>query len=192
MFEPWIGKHYRDTGLLLLGESSYSWEVDGRKVSPSPQHPQDLVHDIVANFKHQGLGFMRTLTRGLTNDESPSAERSCCVWEMVSFTNYVSVVVGDGPRQRPTAGQWETAKTEFPRLLDLLNPSRIVVLGGDLWDHMPPATYGDGRGAQAYRLQSGELCWCLPLPHPSRGLSWKLLAATIYFVYAGQLLETWS
>jgi hypothetical protein len=61
MFEPWIGKHYRDTGLLLLGESSYSWEVDGRKVSPSPQHPQDLVHDIVANFKHQGLGFMRTL-----------------------------------------------------------------------------------------------------------------------------------
>jgi len=73
MFEPWIGKHYRDTGLLLLGESSYSWEVDGRKVSPSPQHPQDLVHDIVANFKHQGLGFMRTLTRGLTNDESPSA-----------------------------------------------------------------------------------------------------------------------
>jgi hypothetical protein len=33
MFEPWIGKHYRDTGLLLLGESSYSWEVDGRKVT---------------------------------------------------------------------------------------------------------------------------------------------------------------
>jgi hypothetical protein len=192
MFEPWRGANYESTRLLLLGESAYSWEEDAHIIDPSPHHPVEIVRHIVDDFDYGGLGFMRTLTRGLANEEWPSKERCELVWNKVAFTNYVPGTVGHKARVRPSPDKWKQAKLEFPDLLEQLKPLRLIVLGLEMWDddHMPPASVGGGSGAQAYRLSSGELCWCLPLAHPSahgsKRTSWRQLAAAVYFHYADQ------
>jgi hypothetical protein len=192
MFTPWLGPYFYQTRLLILGESAYSWNDDAGKLCvPKQDHPSLLVEHIKRNF--DGSRFMRVVSQGLANDERPTVEMLSFVWDRVAFTNYVPETVGKyldpQDRPRPTPSQWERAKTEFRDLLKLIQPLRLIVLGRTMWDAMPRTDYGDGKGAQAYRLSTHELCWCHPLPHPSRGLDWRRLAATIYFSVGDTLIQ---
>jgi hypothetical protein len=195
MFTPWKGHEFHGTRLLILGESAYSWEDDsGILREPGPDHSILLVEDAKKDIDRSR--FMKMVSQGLANDENPSIERLAEVWNKVAFTNYVPELVGKfivpKDRPRPSSRHWERAKAEFRDILELIEPLRLIVLGRTMWEEMPAADYGDGKGAQAYELSTGELCWCQPLPHPARGLDWRRLAATIYFAVGDSLSNSAS
>jgi hypothetical protein len=69
MSEPWIGREYDTTHLLLLGESAYSW-MEGEEVRhPSPRHAIELVEEVLRG-KQSGR-FMTMLSRGLARRGKP-------------------------------------------------------------------------------------------------------------------------
>lgn len=93
MFTPWKGSRYDQTRLLLLGESAYSWEEEGKRINPSPDHSIECVEAVVADGKGT---FFRTLTRAIANEEFPSQKRRRECWNLVAFNNFVPVTIGLG------------------------------------------------------------------------------------------------
>lgn len=192
MSEPWIGQHYDATRLLLLGESAYSWAEDGETKHPSDRHSCDLVEWAIADFegcRSGGLGFIVTLSRALAGEESPSRERLRYVWDRVAFTNYVTQPVGLGSRVRPSAESWEEARNAFPRTVEQLKPSRIIVLGLTMWGRMPSTQLYFTDYMQAYRRSDGVLSFGYAVNHPSAGLGWRDLAPLIHFTYGNELSD---
>ena len=193
-FQPWVGKHYRETRLLLLGESAYSWRDETNKLChPTPDLPTEIIREILDldNFGsvNYNMRFMKMLSRALAGEEEPSKERLCHVWQRVAFTNYVGGTTGEGPGNRPTREMWEAAKRAFhPDILNELRPRRIIVLGKVMWSKMPEVAYEDmymTDDVQGYLLEDGSVavCWVLP----GRGLSWIRLADIIHFTLGPEL-----
>lgn len=185
--QAWIGENYDSTRLLLLGESAYSWhEENGDLRHPSLRHSIDLVEDVLHDFA-SAPAFIRMLSRALANEVDPSAELLRAVWQKVAFTNYVTGTVGEGPRQRPSPEMWNGAKEALPGLLAELRPRRAVVLGKTMWSKMPECEVRITDDVQGYRLPDGSLALCWALNHPSRGLSWRQLAAVVQFACEREL-----
>lgn len=180
MFEPWIGRDYKRSRLLLLGESAHSWMAGGELVHPSPRHSIELVDETIADFSN-ATAFMKSLTRGVAGEESPNKAACEAAWNRVAFTNYVPVTVGDAGRVRPTDEMWETAREEFPALLDRLKPRTVIVLGLEMWGKMPDARIFITNDVQGYRLKDGGIAMCWAVNHPTAGLSWRRLASAIPF-----------
>lgn len=176
-WKPWIGRRFAELRLLLLGESAYSWLENGEVVHPSAEHSIGLVEELLAG---KPVKFMRTLSRGLTGEENPDAQRLQHVWDCVAFTNYVPGSVGEGAAIRPAPHMWDSATNLFPSLLAQLEPRRIIVLGKTMWSKMPPSDIYFTDDVQGYRLPSGRMAMCWAVDHP-RGLSWRNLAAVIQF-----------
>jgi hypothetical protein len=186
MFAPWLGSNYSATRLLLLGESCYSWDENGVRRSPSPRHSIEIVERAIEDFEHSS-GFMKTLSRAITNKEKPSRERLDHCWNQLAFTNFVPRSL-DGPRERPSVELWKQAREEFPQILDRLKPTRVIVLGKQMWANMPETSVTFNDDVQGYSLPMGETCYCWAVYHPARGLSWQTLAGFVYFV-CGQALS---
>lgn len=179
--EPWIGNAYAHTGLLLLGESAYSWEEEGVVRHPSPYHATELVEWVKAGFSDANR-FMRLLSRALSGTYEPSPEQLSTAWDRVAFTNYVPGTVGFGPRLRPSGKMWEAAERRFLNdLLPSLQPRRIIVLGRTMWGRMPERSSVINEDVQSYRNLDGTAAICWAVSHPSRGLSWSSLAAIVQF-----------
>ena len=189
-FRPWIGKHYDETRLLLLGESAYAWwdENDQRR-DPTLDHPTEMVREVLDDFgSANDMPFMKMLSRGLAGEEDPSKERLHHVWHRVAFTNYVGGTAGEAPRERPTPDMWEAADRAFhPDILNKLRPRRIIVIGKTMWSKMPDADVYMTEDVQSYLLEDGSIAVCWALPHTAAGLSWTRLADTIHFVLGREL-----
>jgi hypothetical protein len=186
MFQPWKGREYDSTRLLILGESTYSWlEADERR-HPSPQHSIETVRWAIDNFPNCGR-FFAMVSRALANEENPTKDRLQYVWDRVAFTNYVSVTVSvtveDGPRTRPTPVMWADAKRDFLPEVSKLAPKRVIVLGTTMWGEMPEADIYITDDVQGYRLGDGEIMMCCAVNHPAGGLSWRKLASVVHFTY---------
>ena len=193
-FRPWVGEHYNETRLLLLGESAYSWQDEnGQWQRPTPDLPTEIVKEVLDDFRSaDDMRFMKMLSRGLAGAEEPSKERLYHVWHRVAFTNYIGGTTGEAPRERPTRDMWEAAKHAFrPDILNKLRPRRIIVLGKDLWGMMPEIMPETGvymlDDVQGYLLDDHSVAVCWALPHPAGGLSWTRLADTIHFALGGEL-----
>ncbi len=186
MIEPWVGAEYWKTGLLLLGESVYLLEKDGVLVDRGPRHAIHLVEDCFDN-PHLFRGFIATVSRGICGVPDPSPTHLREAWSRVAFTNYVATPVGIGASTRPSEPQWAAAKAEFPALLERLKPRRIIVLGKTMWSRMPGVDLMYTDDVQGYRLSDGSMAVCWALHHPSRGLSWRTLAAVIQFACGPEL-----
>ena len=192
---PWKGPHFASTRLLLLGESAYSWRNDrGEVVHPSAQHPTEQVRGIIAKFDDPDQPFMQALSRALTNEKAPQRDRLGFVWDRVAFANFVPGTVGvrgETDNTRPGRNDWERGRSEFPALLEEVKPLRMIQFGTVAWSELPSADVGEGLGAHAFRLSTGELCWCQAFAHPAHGgVSWRTLASAIYFTFADQFRAT--
>lgn len=120
---------------------------------------------------------MPCLTRGLAGEEMPCRERRCKVWNLVAFTNYVPETVGEGPRVRPTRKMWIAAERAFPKLLERLQPQRVLVLGKGMWDRMPKKDMDSTDDGRWFINGEVEIKWVY---HPCSGrMSWKRLADVI-------------
>lgn len=189
-FRPWVGEHYDETRLLLLGESAYSWRDGNNQLrDPTPDLPTEMVKEVLDDFRSaDDMRFMKMLSRGLAGEEEPSKEQLYYVWNRVALTNYIGGTVGEGPRKRPTSGMWKAAKRAFhPDILNELRPRRIIVLGKDMWSQMPETNVYMTDDVQGYFLDDGSVAVCFALHHPARGLSWARLADTIHFALGREL-----
>jgi hypothetical protein len=186
MGEPWKGKHYDLTHMLILGESAYSWDEDGEIQHPDENHAIGSVEWTIENFD-QSARTMRMISRALAGEEWPSAERLKFVWNRVAFTNFVDGTVGEGARKRPTAAMWADAQLKFLPLLEHIRPRRVIVLGQDLWSNMPETDLYITDAVQGYRLADGTHAICQQVPHPAAGLSWRQLAAIVFFKHEREL-----
>ena len=179
--KPWIGEHYDETGLLLLGQSAWSWRDEKNKLQhPTPNLPTIMVKEVLDDFSRSAddMRFMKMLSQGLAGEKEPSKERLHHVWHLVAFTNYIGGTTGEGPGTPPTRAMWEAAKRAFhPDILNKLRPRRIIVLGKDMWSKMPNTEVYINKDVQGYLLEdrSVAVCWALP----SQGLGWTQLANTI-------------
>lgn len=182
MFEPWIGEDYESSRLLLLGESVYRWRENEGWHEPDSKHSISSVRDTINDFKGASK-FFKLISRALAGSHEPSSDQVRAGWSRVAFTNFVGDLVGDGPRTRPTKDMWERTRSGFPDLIASLpiSPKYIVVLGVELWSEMPPTVLEATEALQAYRFDD-ELCWCLAVRHPSRGLGWEHLNAVLRFL----------
>ena len=161
-FKPWVGKHYDETRLLLLGENDKRLD-----------HPTETVIKVLDGIK--GASDMSLLSQGLAGDEKLSKERLHHVWHRVAFTYYVG----------------ETKSDFCSNILNKLRPRRIIILGTELWKKMPNVTATDvymTDDVQGYSLEDGSVTVCFALDDPAtRMLSWKRLADTIHFALGREL-----
>ena len=178
MWTPWQGQNYEARRLLLLGESCYSWRENGELIHPQPDHPVMLAEWAMAE-PNTSISFLRKLTRALCGVEAPSIEQAQTAWQSVAFTNYVPVAVGEGHAANPDATAWARAASELPKLLNLLAPRIVIVLGRTMWNRMPETQVILGDYVHGYKLENGETTMCHVIAHPSRGPSWTEYAAFI-------------
>lgn len=84
----------------------------------------------------KAIRFFTVAARLLGADANSRATRME-FWNQVAFYNYVQGIVGNSARQRPTEAQWSSARAPFTDVLDELKPEVVVVLGRELWNHLP-------------------------------------------------------
>ncbi len=180
MWQAWIGSKYEGRGLLILGESCYAWQEDGKLRQPQPDHPIFMAQDAMTAFP-RGQRFIDMVSRGICNKYAPNLEEVVSAWETIAFTNYVPNCVGTGARVRPSPEAWKQAGDEWQLVLARLMPRNIIVLGRGMWGEMPKTQVLLSKDVQGYRLSDDSIAMCRATWHPSGGLGWSTLAAEIAF-----------
>ncbi|MGH9605485.1 MAG: hypothetical protein ACRD3N_07275 [Terracidiphilus sp.] len=181
-FEPWIGKNYGKSKLLVLSESAYSWQEDGSLVHPGPSHPTCQVLHWMEHFGKQK--YHTAMARALCGKEMPTYEERKRAWNGVAFSIFVPGTVGLGARNRPKREMFDKAVGPFLDLLENIRPHKVLVTGKAMWNQMPGCQAYLCDGLQAYMLSNGPLVWCLAVPHPcnrekGEGFAWERVAAAI-------------
>ena len=175
-FWPWIGERFKepDNGLLVLGESHYG--------TPSDDYPE-LTRDVVAGYlKNTSGSFFTNVAQVVTGKhwtEDGMDIRSA--WHSVAFYNYVPVLLPKA-RLRPTPEQWDRGSAPFLAVVDALRPAQVLVLGHDLWGHVPGRKDKrielTGKAWDLYYVPAGDReIPMLPIMHPkSGGFSWRAMS----------------
>ncbi|MCY4613193.1 MAG: hypothetical protein OXB94_06195 [Nitrospira sp.] len=163
-FRPWVGEHYDETKLLLLGAW---WDENNQRRNPSLDLPKKMVKEVLNDFASSNR-FMKMLSRGLVGEEEPSKELLRRVWHRVAFTYYVG----------------ETKSDFCSNILNKLRPWRIIVIGRTLWSKMPNADVYMTDDVQGYLFdEDRSVAVCLAHPYPG----WARLADTIHFALGREL-----
>jgi hypothetical protein len=179
LFDPWVGGKYKSgSGLLIISESAYCWEVDGLRECPKADHPtgNTVQHWALQNFEERGKEgrYPATVTRALCGKLSPTLEERTTAWDEVAYSIFVQTAMPDR-HHRPCEEDFAEAQQPFLDLLEDLRPARVLVTGVTAWKNMPPTQLQSTNDLQAYRLRDGHLCWCRVARHP-RILSWRDLS----------------
>ena len=181
-FQPYIGKSYKTTRLLLISESVYSWLENDQEQTPTRSHPEKSVNHWIDNFP-KGKYFA-AITRALCGTERPTLPERKQAWNQCAYSIYVQDPLGLGAHQRPTLKQFKNSGPAFLKLIEKLQPAKVIITGKQMWNLMPECHVELTPDLQAYELKNGSLVWCLALPHPSsrtkeRGFDWKKAGKSI-------------
>lgn len=129
--DVWVGCRWHETGLLILGESSY------RKEGTEVWRPDYR--------KQQSIGYVQgqwdaKLERNITSTIAGRAAgevRRQDVWATFAMDNYISdslvEIPPGGDRPVVTRQQWRNAALRLPPLLSELQPTHVLVLGKGLF-----------------------------------------------------------
>lgn len=139
-FLPWVGEQYtasrHGVRVLVLGESHY-----GDPEDYAPDFTQNVIRDYAFQSGFRFFTMTTKLLRGTTDE--PTAEERRDAWQHVAFYNFIQEFVGNAGRIRPTAGMWRDAASALEEVVAELRPDVILVLGYQMWDHLPelPVTW---------------------------------------------------
>jgi hypothetical protein len=136
-FKPWVGKNYFKGDIfpkrvLVLGESHYEWDPN-IPLTEFPTFDCIQIQDQIDGKKKQ---FWTKIVIAFLN-RYPLPEDRGRFWHSVAFYNYVQEPVGFGARTRPTKEMWINSQQSFFEILQEYNPHCIIVLGFELWKHLP-------------------------------------------------------
>ena len=184
-FHPWVGDKYSksDNKILILGESHYDWEGDGRKHKAigrnfTIEYIDGLIcHDIRSNYGNKGT--WTKLEKAFIGESDKKYNESTieAFWHSVSFYNFVQKSVSNGSRVSPASDNFKKSIPAFEEVISHLKPHVIIILGMRLWGHLPVALdsksfKADGRITDSviYNYKNGR-CFAFPIYHPSAGFN---------------------
>lgn len=179
-FYPWVGKNYdkkQSSKLLLIGESHYEKKKNDSK---------NLTKEVVKNFlkeKDMRTPFFKNVGFILNpkNVYTP--------WNNIAFANAIQICLSDAKSQ-PTDEEIATILPAFNEYLNLLKPSKVLILSRRLWEHwLWKCNWGskaskhlkaNGKQSQVWEYKyNGGNCLCMGIYHPSSigfsPKSWKPL-----------------
>ena len=172
-FHPWVGANYGNSSLfgvpfLILGESHYEWKegVD----------TPDLTRHLVAEEANDEWSYPYfTRIYKIVIGKEPIAEGRKLFWNSVAYYNYIQQVVGTRARQRPTWQMWQEAREPFIKMLQMIKPRCVLVLGEGLWKNLPRATkvgpilqvYDERRDTRLYKTDADNLALVGRINHPA-------------------------
>jgi hypothetical protein len=202
MADYWKGEAYAQGSnilggarLFILGEAHYHDEASVGTLIPN------ITIDVINLYLNDQLGsnatFFRRVERLVSKRFSQGlnrAEREN-FWHSVIFSNYIPVVVGNGPGERPTEELWNgSAGQEFIENVAKTEAEIVLVCGTELWrrkkfHHAVPAAYHVGQRAyEAHEIRWSEDWGAVAahIPHPSgsRGWSYERCNSVINYLFA--------
>lgn len=138
VFKPWIGKDYGKRSiwggpLLLIGESHYDWKD---RTTPYCGVTRFCVRRTIAGekgskFYGNVLKLFRSALEPLSNKDFGNKD----FWDSVAFYNYVQSML-PGIRSPLPSGMWEMSEEPFLEVIEKLRPSRMLVMGSEVWNHI--------------------------------------------------------
>jgi hypothetical protein len=187
MSEPFIGSNYArpdnifgGARIMILGEAHYS------EHHPVGEYFPNLTKEVITSLLAGQLGrkalFFRRVERLLTGclpkGKAPSAE---AIWSSLIFQNFVPVIAGKKPKDRPAPWMWKVqAHDDLRRTVKEKEVEIVLVCGTELWREKPfdiafPDAYAAaGRTFEAHELTYAETFNALAahIPHPSGSRGW--------------------
>lgn len=195
---PWVGINYKDSifgkRLLILGESYYCDDHDDCGGCPP-------VRDILCNYRFIHIiikiildkeknGFYTKLHHLITDKDKYTTEQ---FWNNICFTNYVLQSVASQSRIRPINEMWKGSGEAFVETLKLFEPDKLLILGEELWKHLPGTTDKEWEDDMAYEKEKCHSFYCnltnkrihsLVIDHPqSFGFDYSCKAVVRSFVW---------
>ncbi|HEV2349202.1 MAG TPA: hypothetical protein VG028_05075 [Terriglobia bacterium] len=137
---PYVGCNYTRANcwgvtMLVLGESHYMEEGEPGQLL-DPLFTRDVVGEVLEGVKKPAFNFFTKVAGLFYGGRRPTENERCEFWRSVAFYSFVQVCVGNAPRQRPTSEMWHHARQPFKETLRILRPEFVLVLGGDLAEHL--------------------------------------------------------
>lgn len=173
-FRPWKGIHYEgglfQKRILIVGTSHYQWN---KNISLTENLTTECVEEQLNGIRTHP--FWTKIVAAFLN-RRPSLQDKRQFWHGVAFYNYVQFNVGFGPRIPPKGDMWVRSKAGFMEVLQTLAPECVIVLGYELWKHLPPFGHKGPpmEGAKQtetwrYPLDNGREVLAYAILHPSSG-----------------------
>lgn len=168
--EVWVGDRYNKgfflgKRVLVLGESHYEWE--GRDI-PTSEMTIYCVKTHIQDRSKRAPVFWRKIDEMFFGYE-PTLNEKEELWSSLAFTNYVARVLEDR-KSRPTLAMWRESEEEFKRLLMTIRPNFVLVLGRELWTHLPPE---NTKGPEITGAKRSETCYYTMNELGSRALAYS-------------------
>ncbi|WP_200945947.1 hypothetical protein [Rhizobium sp. Leaf391] len=201
MADFWRGDFYGQSDnilggarLMVLGEAHY------HHCAPIGSDIPEITKDVVNAYIEGRLGsnaqffrrVERLVTKRLNNGLAP--EQSAAFWHSVIFSNYIPVIAGNRPGDRPPEELWNgEASHEFVANVKRTEAEIVLVCGTELWRRKPvhqaiSAAYQVG----ARHYEAHEINWspdwgavAAHIPHPSgsRGWSYKRCVPVVDYLF---------
>jgi hypothetical protein len=126
--QPWIGDSWKQTGILILGESWYDNEVK--------------LEEYIPNWINKGQSdylFSRifNVCSGFHTSNATLQQREI-FWSKIIFHNFVNWSVGKERKDRPKPDDYLLAKRQLPEMLREIMPRKIWLLGKEQIEHSKP------------------------------------------------------
>lgn len=201
MSDIWKGDFYGQDNFLggarlfILGEAHYHDKAPVGTLIP------EMTNDVVNRYLGDQLGFNATFFRRVERlvskrfSEGLTKQERHDFWHSVIFSNYIPVVAGSGPGDRPSEELWNgAAGSEFVENVKRTEAEIVLVCGTELWrrkkfHHAIPAAYTVAeRAYDAHEIRWSN-DWCAVaahIPHPSgsRGWSYERCNPVIDFLFS--------
>jgi hypothetical protein len=187
MSEPFIGTTYAHSDnifggarIMILGEAHYS--ADHPVGTYLPEFTKGVVASLLAGQLGRKALFFKRLERLLTGQsgQGMAAPREA-IWSSLIFQNFIPVIAGKRPQERPAPWMWQgQAHDALRKTVKEQEVEIILVCGTELWRQKPfdvayPGSYTAGdRTFEAHELTYGDNFNAIAthIPHPSGSYGW--------------------
>jgi hypothetical protein len=149
-FNPWVGEHYRDSGLdgvklLVLGESQYGSPgeftdpVRGTTTGEDPSATREIIRDYAILRSKSFFTKILKVVLGVPAGEQVTHDQRTEFWNGVAFYNFIQWWMPK-PKYPTTEEMWSEGLLAFSETLIELKPDVLLVLGRHLKNRLPPLT----------------------------------------------------
>jgi hypothetical protein len=172
-FQPWVGSRYYDNGnLFLFGESHYLDDVPNEEDDFSAGYDNMTIETIRDNHlaeKDMRTPYFRNIGRLFYPNDYYT------IWNEISFANAIQIGMPNAKSQ-PGSREIATIAPAFKLYLDVLKPSKVLVLSKRLWNYWLPEDNGqyvrqisaNGKYSTVWEYQyEGGRCLAMGIKHPS-------------------------
>lgn len=165
---PHIGKNYKGTHLLIVGESLYT----DRKHKKEYKDKGKLKEIIKKNAIDKEVKLFKNLNRTIMGTEG--GYNTQAIWENVAYCEFVPRIMNyTYYAEQPTGKDFKDGKKIFERIIDILKPRCCLFLGVRAIDFLGGEKMDKRYNHVLARQLDYKEVKCIAIKHPSSFFSWK-------------------